>query len=83
VLSCSAPKDDSGSFEPGRLRDGLLEPAHRLVDGLGVAEGLCQPRAQAVEQNGSPFLTAISGRSLPQLGQRPPGNTGGSALSEG
>jgi hypothetical protein len=37
-----------------------------LVDGIGFADGLCQPRAQPVEQNGSLFLTAISGRSLPQ-----------------
>src|SRR4029453_4523789 len=40
------------------------------VDGL-LASWLCHPRAHPVEQNGSPFLTATSGRSLPQDEQRP------------
>jgi hypothetical protein len=66
ALSCSVAKGDAGSVETRRLRDIFLEPSHRLVDGLGFAAGSCQARAQAVEQNGSPFLTAISGRSLPQ-----------------
>ena len=41
------------------------------VDGLGFASWSCQPRAHPVEQNGSPFLTATSGRSPPQPEQRP------------
>jgi hypothetical protein len=51
-----------------------------LVDGL-LARWLCHSRAHPVEQNGSPFLTATSGRSLPQHGQRPFRRGGGSARS--
>jgi hypothetical protein len=53
------------------------------VDGLGLASWLCHPRAQAVEQNGSPFLTAMSGRSLPQHGQRPSRRGEGSGRIDG
>jgi hypothetical protein len=48
------------------------------VDGL-VASWLCHPRAHPVEQNGSPFLTATSDRSLPQHEQRPSRRGEGSA----
>jgi len=52
------------------------------VDGLGFASWLCQPRAQPVEQNGSPFFTATSGRSPPQPEQRPSRRREGSARSD-
>jgi hypothetical protein len=39
----------------------------------------CQVRAHPVEQNGSPFLTAISGRPLRQFTQHPSPRRGGSA----
>ena len=49
------------------------------VDGLGFASWSCHPRAHPVEQNGSPFLTATSGRSPPQPEQRPSRRREGSA----
>jgi hypothetical protein len=63
----------------------MLELAGRiqpLVDGL-ASNWPCQSRAHAVEQNGSPFLTATSGRLLRQLTQRPSRRRGGSTLIEG
>jgi hypothetical protein len=53
-----------------------------LVDGL-AASWPCQFRAHAVEQNGSPFLTATSERLLRQLTQHPSRRPGGSARIEG
>jgi hypothetical protein len=60
------------------------EALHRTRSGCrfagpGVAGWSCHPRAHPVEQNGSPFLTATSGRSPPQHGQRPSRRGEGSA----
>ena len=52
------------------------------IDGL-AASWSCQVRAHSFEQNGSPSLTAITGRSLRQFTQRPSARRGGSARSEG
>jgi hypothetical protein len=57
----------------------FMERDQPPVDGLGLASWSCHPRAHPVEQNGSPFLTATSGRSLPQHVQRPSRRGEGSA----
>jgi hypothetical protein len=69
-------------LKPFRAVDQERDQGCRLM-GWGVASWSCHPRAHPVEQNGSPFLTATSGRSLPQHGQRPSRRGEGSALIEG
>jgi hypothetical protein len=91
----SAVRREPGDLGPALLRRLLAESSTldrrgRGSSGGGIQppiEGLpaswsCQKRAQRVEQNGSPFLTAISGRLSRQLAQRPSRRWGGSTDSE-
>jgi alkylhydroperoxidase/carboxymuconolactone decarboxylase family protein YurZ len=63
-----------GRCPPGKrsrkARKRFMKRDQPPVNGL-LASWLCHPRAHPIEQNGSPFLTATSGRSLPQYEQRP------------
>jgi cation transport ATPase-like protein len=65
-------------FDPapgrGSNRGGIQPPTD--------ASWSCQVCAHPVEQNGSPFLTAISGRPLRQFTQHPSPRRGGSAGSD-
>jgi hypothetical protein len=71
------PRGENSTPAPGRgSNGGGIQPP---TD----ASWSCQLRAHPVEQNGSPFLTAISGRLLRQFTQRPSPCWGGSAASEG
>jgi hypothetical protein len=70
---------------PGASRQGLTrprDPSGRQLgfESLGSSSWPCHLRAHGEEQNGSLFLRATSGRSLPHHTQRPFGRTGGSAF---